>query len=112
MQNLDAVFGKAESTALLDLEIKRVTLTDHPLFIEEDQLTCELEGLSRKYQRRAEIDWVEFYTQKLIALQSALETVQREREIAKDEVCVRARARAWSCGCVCVWLVFLLPGCM
>lgn len=83
--SLDAVFGKAETKALLDLEIKRVALSDHPLFIEEDYLACELESLDRKYKRRSEIDWVDFYTQKLEALTSALETVRREREMLAQD---------------------------
>mmetsp|Transcript_960 Transcript_960/g.2143 ORF Transcript_960/g.2143 Transcript_960/m.2143 type:complete len:1691 (+) Transcript_960:303-5375(+) len=89
--NLDAVFGHAASTTLLDLEVRRVTLTDHPLFIEEDYYACELESLNRKYQRRSEIDWVDFYSQKLDALTSALETVRRERDMHREEGPLQAR---------------------
>ena len=83
--NLDAVFGKAETQAVLDLEIRGVTLSDHPLFIEEDYLACELEDLNRKYQRRIEVNWVDFYTQKLEALTSALDTVRKEREMLAQD---------------------------
>jgi hypothetical protein len=49
--------------------------------LQEDYLSCELESLNRKYQRRAEINWVDFYTQKLEDVNSALITLQKQREI-------------------------------
>ncbi len=54
-------------------------LTIH--FFQEDHLACELENLNRKYLRRAEINWVDFYTQKLDDVNLALATLQKQREL-------------------------------
>jgi hypothetical protein len=82
--NMDAVFGPAEPVRLLDFEIRRLTFTDHPLFTEEDFLAAELEVLWRKYKQRAEMKWVELYTQKIEDVKAALDTVIKERELAGD----------------------------
>jgi hypothetical protein len=44
-------------------------------------MAAELESLWRKYQRRAEINWVEFYSEKLRSALAALDTLKREREL-------------------------------
>jgi len=79
--NMDSVFGPAEPSKLLELEIRKLTLTDHPYFCEEDFLAATLEGLWRKYKQRAEMKWVEFYTQKIDAIKAALDIVVKEREL-------------------------------
>ena len=53
--NLDAVLGRADANMIVDLEINGLTITDHPLFIEEDYLACDLLALYRKYKQRAEV---------------------------------------------------------
>ena len=53
--NLDVVLGRADTNVVVELEINGLAFTDHPLFIEEDFLACELLTLNRKYKRRAEV---------------------------------------------------------
>ena len=53
--NIDVVLGRADESILLELEINGLTFTDHPQFIEEDYLACELLSLFRKYKKRAEV---------------------------------------------------------
>lgn len=79
--NLDSVFGPAEPSKLLDIEIRKLTFTDHPLFCEEDLLAAQLEALGRKYKQRAEMNWVSFYTQKIEDAKAALDIVVKEREL-------------------------------
>jgi hypothetical protein len=79
--NIDSVFGPAQPSMLLDLEIRKLTFTDHPYFCEEDFLAAQLEELWRKYKHRAEMKWVEFYSQKIEALKAALDVVLKEREL-------------------------------
>ena len=79
--NVDAVFGTSDPSTLLEIDIRRLTLTDHPYFSQEDFRAAELELLWRKYKQRTEINWVELYTQKIEDLKSALDTVVKEREL-------------------------------
>lgn len=79
--NLDSVFGPAEPSKLLDIEIRKLTFTDHPLFCEEDLLAAQLDALGRKYKQRAEMNWVSFYTQKIEDAQAALDIVLKERDL-------------------------------
>lgn len=79
--NIDSVFGPAQPSMLLDLEIRKLTFTDHPYFCEEDFLAAQLEELWRKYKHRAEMKWVDFYSQKIEALKAALDVVLKEREL-------------------------------
>jgi hypothetical protein len=53
--NLDAVLGRADASMVVELDINGLTITDHPLFIEEDYLACDLIALYRKYKQRAEV---------------------------------------------------------
>jgi hypothetical protein len=55
VMNLDAVLGRADANMVVELEINGLTITDHPLFIEEDYLACDLASLYRKYKQRAEV---------------------------------------------------------
>ncbi len=56
VMNLDAVLGRADANMTIELEINGLTITDHPHFIEEDYLACDLLALHRKYKQRAEVD--------------------------------------------------------
>ena len=79
--NIDSVFGPARPSRLLDLEIRSLTFIDHKYFCEEDFLAAELSALGRKYKHRAEMKWVDLYTQKIEDVRAALDIVVKEREL-------------------------------
>ena len=83
--NMDSVFGPAHPSRILDVDIRSLMLTDHKFFSEEDLLATELTGLWRKYKYRAEMKWVEFYSQKIDAVRAALDIVVKERELMGGE---------------------------
>jgi hypothetical protein len=60
--NLDAVLGRVDANMVMELEINGLTITDHPLFIDEDYLACDLLALYRKYKQRAEVGYDYFFT--------------------------------------------------
>ena len=77
--NIDTVFGPARPSHLLDIEIRSLTLIDHKYFCEEDFLAAQLSGLWRKYKHRAEMKWVDLYSQKIDDVRAALDIVIKER---------------------------------
>jgi len=96
--NLDLVFGAAEPSKLLDIEIRKLTFTDHPYFCEEDYLAAQLEGLGRKYKQRAEMNWVGFYTQKIEDAKAALDIVVKERELTSGGDAAKPDAKKAAAG--------------